>query len=61
MLWLEMSKPVRYLVLQKIIMGDPQDFFDKDMKVKYSYYFLILVRQSERVWQKIENCFMLLM
>jgi len=52
MLWLEMSKPLRYLDLQKIIMGDPQDFFDKDMKVKYSYYFLILVSQSECVWQK---------
>jgi len=61
MLWLEMSKPLRYLDLQKIIMGDPQDFFDKDMKVKYYCYFLILVSQSECVWQNIENWFMLLM
>ncbi|RCV24505.1 hypothetical protein SETIT_5G090400v2 [Setaria italica] len=27
------------------------------MKVKCSYYFLILVRQSELVWQKMENLF----
>ncbi|KAG0536726.1 hypothetical protein BDA96_03G088300 [Sorghum bicolor] len=25
------------------------------MKVKYNYYFLILVCQSELFWQRIEN------
>jgi hypothetical protein len=40
MLWVEMLKSLRYLVLQKINLEDPQSFFDKDMKVIYDFIFL---------------------